>query len=136
MTTIDQLLNEPVTEQEIKSALHTINTLLGNSTGEQRELRLKKKKELQGQLDIIQNPKPEDIIVIDMEEISPRTIEMDTYDIRDLEIKAVKAPRTANEILAERDEHKFISSLYRESSDVNISAHPMESIFIGLAGCY
>jgi hypothetical protein len=136
MTTIDQLLNEPVTEQEIKSALHTINTLLGNSTGEQRELRLKKKKELQDQLDIIQNPKPEDIIVIDMEEISPRTIEMDTYDISTLEIKAVKAPRTANEILAERAEHKFVSSIYRESSDVNISAHPMESIVIGLAGCY
>ena len=131
---LDKIMNEPTTRQELENKLHTINTLLPNSEGKIKQLRLAEKEQLELQLAIFDNVGPEDEIIVNVEDESTRTIEMDTLDIRDLEINTVRPPRTANEILADR--HKFTSSLYRDQTEANQSQNPMEGIFLGLAGTY
>lgn len=127
MSQLNKIQEESMTLAEMERDLHIIETQLVNASGETRELRLKKKLELKNRIDLIKNAKPEDIIVID-----------DNISIVDNTaiLRTVKAPRTANEILAERVEHKFTSSLYRETVVVNNPIHPMQNVFLGLSVCY
>ena len=131
---LDKIMNEPATRQELENKLSIINTLLPNSEGKVKQLRLAEKEQLEIKLALFDNVGPEDEIIVNVEDESTRTIEMDTFDIRDFEINTVRPPRTANEILANR--HKFTSSLYLEKTEANQSQNPMEGIFLGLAGTY
>ena len=131
---LDKIMNEPATRAELENQLSILNTLLPISEGKIKELRIAVKENIELLLALFDNVAPEDEIIFHIEDESPRTIEMDTLDIRDLEINTVRPPRTANEILADR--HKFTSSLYRDQTEANQSQNPMEGIFLGLAGTY
>lgn len=114
---LEKIMNEPATRQELENKLSIINTLLPNSEGFLKALRLHEKEKLEIQLALFDNVAPEDEIIVNVEDESPITIEMDTYDIRDLEINTVRPPRTANEILANKQ-------------------NPKQGIVLGLAGTY
>ena len=131
---LDKIMNEPATRAELENQLSILNTLLPISEGRVKQLRLAEKEQLEIKLALFDNVAPEDEIIFHIEDESPRTIEMDTFDIRDFEINTVRPPRTANEKLADR--HKFSSSLYLEKTEANQSQNPMEGIFLGLAGTY
>ena len=131
---LDKIMNEPATRAELENQLSILNTLLPISEGRVKQLRLAEKEQLEIKLALFDNVAPEDEIIVNVEDESTRTIEMDTLDIRDLEINTVRPPRTANEILADR--HKFTSSLYRDQTEANQSQNPMEGIFLLLAGTY
>ena len=131
---LDKILNEPATRAELENQLSILNTLLPISEGKIKELRIAVKENIELLLALFDNVAPEDEIIFHIEDESPRTIEMDTFDIRDFEINTVRPPRTANEKLADR--HKFSSSLYLEKTEANQSQNPMEGIFLGLAGTY
>ena len=131
---LDKIMNEPATRAELENQLSILNTLLPISEGKIKELRIAVKENIELLLALFDNVAPEDEIIFHIEDESPRTIEMDTFDIRDFEINTVRPPRTANEKLADR--HKFSSSLYLEKTEANQSQNPMEGIFLGLAGTY
>ena len=131
---LDKIMNEAATRQELENKLSILNTLLPNSDGRIKLLRLKEKEQIELQLALFENVAPEDEIIVDVEDEFHRTFERDTYDIRDIEIITVRPPRTANEILADR--HKFSSSLYQDQIECNSSQNPMEGIVLGLAGTY
>ena len=141
---LDKIMNEPATRAELENQLSILNTLLPISEGRVKQLRLAEKEQLEIKLALFDNVAPEDEIIFHIEDESPRTIEIDTFDIRKVEI-AVNPPRplgtppregnrTANEKLADR--HKFTSSLYRDQTEANQSQNPMEGIFLLLAGTY
>lgn len=133
---LDKIMNEPATRQELENKLSIINTLLPNSEGFLKALRLHEKEKLEIQLALFDNVGPEDEIIVNVEDEGPRTYERDTFDIRDVEIALSKHVAKYNENNCLDDRHKFTSSLYREETEAYQSQNPMEGIFLGLAGTY
>ena len=138
MQNLNELMQQPMTRAEIENEISILNTHIPNSEGKLKAEREAKRNELEKQLALFTNVSEDDIVEV-VDTSSHRTFERDTFDIGDIDVVSVKPPRTANEILAERNAKSpvFTSSLYREKLEVDSeSAHPMQAALFGIQGIY